>query len=91
MNVYCRASSSCIPAPNDLALRSADGDIVAHNDKLDAICFVGMRSRVLLPSQAEVQDVPCVVPGSSFSGPHKVAGDVVLHVLDNDHRSVNLS
>ena len=54
MNVYCRASSSCIPAPNDLALRSADGDIVAHNDKLDAICFVGMRSRVLLPSQAEV-------------------------------------
>ena len=56
-----------IPTTDDLSLSLTYGNIVADDDKLDAIRLVGVRRGVLLLGQSKVEDIASVVPSSADS------------------------
>jgi len=57
-----------IPSTDDASLGLSNCDILADNDELDTVCFMGMERSILFLGQTKVEDVSGVVPKMTSGG-----------------------
>jgi hypothetical protein len=66
-----------IPPTNDISLCPANSYVLAHDNELDTVCFLGVKCGILLLGQTKVEYVSSIVPNEVHDDIREIKSDKI--------------